>query len=941
MSSRQKTRSHKDRRGSKPGEFAHGVGIRRLAVPEKLRWRMFDALVALHREHGRPILRSELAARLGMPVKAVHPNTLVSARYATIRAMPGSEWRSRDEKGFLPADLSVTRMGDALRALERASQGTHTYRVRVGARMVERRLKINASFKSRIRNLAKRLKRHLAIRRWDDITSERIPQVIDAVFDAEMERSLVPRSDWRTQTRMAKRARKNALNRQSEMRRFLEWAQHEGYVDLRFLALHNKSRKPMLTRAWAEFNALVPHKRTQNAPLTFAHRAMRFGADSPETLVAMGFERFAEWVEADGFMHQRGARAAVGRCRKVWNERARLRHDLPEWVPPIQHMRERLEDGGLVRTWWSAWGFIVGNETLLDRDGMEKQRRQAVDMRDWWTLSNPPSRSLSEGGPLPPRPDRARPGGRRIGARTEGERTAIKPLWTVTRLQRFAMTDDPIEAERIALDRMQAMDWGKLLKDVGRLERFVRYELQRSADEHDGRLVKTQGTDSALYVSLLAEVYFPAFLTDRLCKLEREEMNLPDTAAGDQRQREIGRERKRLLAEKAEWADIAAATLKLFGSEEIRLGGFRSMKAREAIADHLSHRDVGRIADAFRARRLDIEQDLRRKTDKLLTTNAQARREPCRIEVDGVACGQLQCDEHHPLPDVRHGIAADLVGRAYAFLVMKELWMRLPPLLPWRPSEFCRLRIGQHLNPKTLEVSAIRYKNPRTGVTVSRREAHLPSLKPIRGMDPEATPKMVEVLLLCIDLAQPFLAANPTSRGRRCKASIPMNDEHLFLSFDGLNTTKSKSLANTVGRTLEEGAKLVNESLADGETPITLPTGWGARGSYVFRFLWGHRSVEAGASMSSVALALGNTERTTREYYQAVRSDSAVNSVAAVTHKATPSSHFPVEPPGATGPDDAYVRELEMLCERREKGLLDEDEFTAWKKALRRRHGIG
>jgi hypothetical protein len=111
------------------------------------------------------------------------------------------------------------------------------------------------------------------------------------------------------------------------------------------------------------------------------------------------------------------------------------------------------------------------------------------------------------------------------------------------------------------------------------------------------------------------------------------------------------------------------------------------------------------------------------------------------------------------------------------------------------------------------------------------------------------------------------------------KADQPWNDEHLFLSRDGLSVGKSKGLAGTITRALEERARAANASLKDGEAPIHLPTGWGTTGSYVFRFLWGHRAIEQGASMSSVALALGNTERTTRQYYHKVKSDTAINAV--------------------------------------------------------------
>jgi hypothetical protein len=945
MSSKPKKPVKKTRRGSSPGQFAYGSGIRRLTVPEPMRWRMYDALVKLHGEWGRPVTREELAAELNLAPEEVHVHSLVNVRYAQPRPLPGETWW-KGQMGFVPANLTATRLDIAFTALENAETGKHPYTIREGGRrIVAKSLTINASFRSRVRKLLARVKAHLAIRSWPAVTSERLPQVLAAVYEVEMMRSLVPQSEWSAQSPTAKRARKNSLNRQSDFRRFLEWAQYQGHVDLRFLDLHNRSGQPMLTRAWATFNEPLPYTSRWNAPLTFARRAMEFGADSPETLAEMGFERFTEWVMDSGkYANRSSAMSMLSKFRPLWNAGRTGYPHLPAWDPPTQFSRRRLPDGGLVRTWWSTNGVMAGKETLLDAAGMEEQRRQVIDMKDWWTLANPTTRAKAKGGPLPPRPQVAREGGRRIGARSEDEPTASKPLWTVSRFQRFAITDDPVEAERIAAADMRTVRWDDLFANLGRVERFIRYEMQRSADEHDGALIKTNGTDAALYVHLLAAAYFPAFVNRDLDRLDEEESDLPDTREGFARQREIGRERKRLLKRRREWKRIAEQALLLFRSEEERLEGFKPKKLKEEIAENLSHSDIGRIADVFRMRRLDAEGELRRKTKHLIRTREAARTRACEVELaGGGACGAVCCDTHHAIPSLQHGIAVELVHRTYSFLVMKELWMRLPVLLPWRPSEFCRMRIGQHLDPDTLTISAPRYKNPRTGGVVARREAHIPSVQPIEGMDPESTTKLVDVLPVALDLAQPFLATNPTEVGLEGKADQPRNDEYLFLSWDGLSVRKSKGLAATITRALEEGARAVNASLKDGDAPIRLPTGWGTTGSYVFRFLWGHMAIKHGASMSAVALALGNTERTTRQYYHKVRSDTAINAVARTTRdskKAKDGLSTPeTRAESGSAPND-YDRDLDRLIRQHEDGLLNRKEFDQRKDALRTRHRI-
>lgn len=126
-------------------------------------------------------------------------------------------------------------------------------------------------------------------------------------------------------------------------------------------------------------------------------------------------------------------------------------------------------DRANARGWGPIGEGIRQIDPVAQGQKAELQRSQAVDLRDWWTLSDPTTRAEFAGRKLPQRPKRARPDGRRIGARTEDADTAKKPLWTVSRFQRFAMTDDPEEDERIELTKMKEMRWEELFGDASRV----------------------------------------------------------------------------------------------------------------------------------------------------------------------------------------------------------------------------------------------------------------------------------------------------------------------------------------------------------------------------------------------------------------------------------------------------------------------------------------
>lgn len=923
------------RQGHAPGWMRRG-GFRRITVSASDRWAMYDSIQRLHDRLGRPVRQVEIAQDLSLPLDDVHPYSLVMARMVRPSPVPGF-----DEMGFVPADLTIDLRG-ALDALDKLPAGQYDFRVREGNGYTTQTLTVNRGFKSRIRGLLKRAMPYLGIRHYGQLTADRLPQLLEAVRQDSMARSNVPESDWTSQTPRAKRARKNALNRVGECRRFLQWSESEGYVDLRFFHLRNKSRTPMLSRAWAAFHDLVPIVPRRDHALTLARRAMAFGANSPEELVEAGFERFEQWLAGQKRYNTTAAlRGFVHRARQTWNERATVSDHLPQWDGPGRHMQGRLPDGGLVRTWWSPKRALLEKPGILDEPGMECQKEQAHNIRDWWTLADPTVRPDSVGGPLPPRPAKAHEGGRRIGASTEDQPTAYKPLASVSRFCRFVMTYDPEVKQRIPLDKMKMAAWDELYLNLSQVLRFIHYEMQLSADEHDGRLVKTQGTDAALYVRLLTRVYFTAWVNRALERLDDEEIDLPDQPDADERQKEIRRKRSKLLKKRKELEHVADKAIEYFRREEERLGGMRPRKAKNETADNLSHEDISRIADAYRQCRLDTEEELRRQTKRLQENRVKARARPCdaRLE-DKAPCGVIGCDVHHPTPTIVDGIATELLYRTYAFLCMKELWARFPALVPFRPSEFCRTQIGVHLNPKTLEYSAPRYKNPRSRGVVQRREVHVPTVKPIAGLDPGFTPKLVDVLERVLSLAQPYLASNPTPKGARLKVRHPNNDRHLFLTWDGLCLASSRSLHAMIAHILEEGANMVNASLKPGEPPIVLPTGWGAKGSYVFRFLWGHRSVEEGASMSSVALALGNSESTTRQYYQRVRSDTAINSVADTTRNSGKKKEDSDDVPPAVGNKLTFYDEVDVLCERKEKGLIDEAGYSAAYADLKKKHGI-
>lgn len=935
MSSRA-PRKESRRGGVAPGWMRRG-GFRRLSISPAARWEHYDAIRRLFARLQRPVSIEEIAADLGRPTDEVHPYSLISVRMVMVRKIPGS-----DEMGFVPTDLAMDLNG-ALRALNLLPSGAHEYRVLDGRTRVTKTLKVDRAFKSRIHGLATRAKGYLGVRSYRNFTSDRLPQLLEAIRQSQMARSTVPQTDWASQTPLAQRARKNALNRVGDFRRFLEWAEAEGYVDLRFLRLHNKSGIPMLSRAWAHFHSLAPKDAKRDYALTLARRAMSFGCNSPEDLFQAGFDRFVVWLsELDLYRNLNSVRGALARFRHAWNERAAIADPpLPEWEPPVGHMRERLEDGGLVRTWWSAGRAQKNRPGILDEPDMKEQKKQVRDMRDWWTMADPSTRPISSGGPLPPRPDKAPGGNRRIGATSEDQPTAYKPLWTVSRFCRFAMTDDPDEGARISLEAMKQVDWVDLWLDSGRVMRFIHFEMQRSADQHEGKLVKTQGTDAALYAHLIPNAYFMAWIERDLERLEEAEIDLPDCPDPDTQQAQIRRDRSKLLKRKKQLQAVAKKAHDCFRREEERLGGMVEKKNKAEIAKRLPHEDISRIADAFRRKRQDTEVELRRRTSRLQGVRAKARAMPCEAEVaEGQRCGVTACDLHHPEVTVVDGIATELVDRTYSFLCMKELWIRYPSLVPFRPSEFARTQIGVHLNPEDLEYSAPRYKNPRTGGTVQRREVVIPALKPIFGLDPESTSKLVEVLRRVVSVAQPYLASNPTKRGAAKKSKVPNNDRHLFLTYDGLCFVESKHIGGMVRRTLEEGAKLVNENLAPNESRIVLPKGWGTRGSYVFRFLWGHRSVEEGVSMSKVALALGNSESTVRKYYQKVRSDTAINAVADETNSGMDHQDEDTEPSEAREAGDTFQEEVMALVSLKKAGEVDEAGYKAMYDDLKRKHGV-
>jgi hypothetical protein len=855
---------------------------------------------------GRPVSPSELASALCVDLDDVTPMALVRNGHALLRRIPET-----GAKGLWPRASNVPRLIEALKNFRRVEVGEEfdwkePRRTRTRAYR-RRKMTVSSTLRSRVQTSLRRARNHLGLSSLKRVEQHHLALIPDAVWTVEMESSAVPRELWNTNTQAAKRARKSANNRRSEINQFLSWAEWKGYLTL------DTAEGGTLPEAWTEFVKRAEASREYGIDVAARRIARiaytRLQADSPARLVEIGFDRLAEEIRSDKrYASERSARTTLSKLRKAWNAcaTARGRDPFPRWESGPRGLEvPRREDGGLQNSWWSAKAFIVGKPTILDRPEMEIQRRQAKDVRDWWTLSDPTLRPTSEGGPLPPRPERTRQGmGRkRFGARSEDEITALKPLAIISELQRFAMTLEPEEAYRIAPECMLAMRWEDLLSDRSRVRRFIRHVFEQNRRTNEGRYI-TAGVRKVWYIHTIMWAYLPAWLKLEIRHIRDERAGL-DVGTNDGLRRSQQLENQRAAVElKIEAWEEESREIKRFIEDLIEEhGGIVMRKDRTEIREHLSHREIRRMAAAFRERRLDLEEALRNATRRLCRRRERLRAEACIVEEDGEPCGRSNCDVHHPFPRLSpRGIAFEVMSRAYCVLITREAMLRLHSILPWRPGTLRRAVLGVHIDPKTLEIT-IKGRDDKIARDgrgrIKRQRVAIPELE--WWDDPEEVEATVKVLRVLIDEARVWLWENPTKTGARLR--VPGDERRLLLNSYGVPWRVSGTYTSAFQDALSAGAKLVNDQLQDGEEAIELPTGYGTTGSYVMRFLYGHRIREHGGTYEDIAAALGNSPATARRHYQDEQEGETINRIAATLRGRQPAQADPTSVEGREASD--------------------------------------
>jgi hypothetical protein len=816
-------------------------------------WRRAQAtrLRELCGEFGRPVSPSELAESLGVEPRHVTHMALVKNGYALLRTIPGDS----TARGLWPrAEVSV-RLLEAVVHFRSLPPGTVLQWKeprRTRARQFRaRKLTISKTLRSRVQTSLRRARNHLGLRSLRDCRDEHLRLILDAVWTFEMERSLVPRTQWRTRTPVAVRARKTANNRRSEIMQFLSWAEWKGYLDLSCLA------RETLPHGWTTFISRVVGMADGGIDVAARRLAKiaydRMQADSPERLVEIGFDEMEELLYADPRYRSKGsAKTTISRLRKAWNAAASAdgHAPLPLWTgtPRVQ----RREDGGLLNSWWSAHAFMRGTTTLLDTPGMEYQLRQAKDMRDWWTLSDPTLRAESEGGPLPPRPQRSRQerGRKRLGARSEAETTAAKPLTIVSEMQRFALTLDE-EERRLDPEQVTQMDWSELFADRGRVRRYIRYVFESSNQANGGKI--TAGVRKVWYVYTIMWSYLPAWLRVEIERIRNERLTLDISSdAGLRKAQQLEQERARHEHRIEQWLREADSVSSYIQELLEEYGGIVPRKNKTEIRESISHSLIRRMADALRDQRLMLAAERRR------------------------------------------------ITRRYCILVTQEAMLRLHSILPWRPGTLRRAVIGVHIDPDTLEI-AVRGRDDKVAsdrMGVKWQQVRIPDLE--WWSDPDEIEATVRVLRTLIDDVRPWLWANPTGTGRRLRRAG--DDCRLMLSSYGIPWRNAGSYTTSFQAALQAGATLANELLAPGEAPITLPTGYGTTGSYIMRFLYGHRIRQNGGTYNDIASALGNSEATARRHYHDEHETETLGRLARQHRRSPVDAH-----PSATRTDAADV----------------------------------
>lgn len=884
---------------------------------DEWRRRQTQALRRLCDELERPVAPEELAEALGVPVAEVTHMALVQQGHALLRTLPDGSRR-----GLWPREVIEPRLLEALREFRRLPLGER-YEWREPRRtrdrkFVHRRMTTSRTLRSRVQTSLRRAKTRLGLRSLRHAAPHHISMLADAVWTEGMESSPVPREDWHTRTEAARRARKSAANRKSEVVQFLSWAEWRGYLTL------PNGKDGTLPDAWIDWVSLAEHNRDHGADVAARRVATlavnRLQADSPERLVEIGFDRLEEEIRNDpSYTSERSVRTTLSRLRRGWNACADAADGrLPRWEAGNRGLDvPRREDGGLQDSWWSGKAFIDGRPCLLDQSDMEMQRRQARDMCDWWTLADPTLRRAEDGGPLPSRPERTRQGtGRKkFGARSESEITALKPLHIVSCYQRYALTyASPV----MEADKMRGADWSDLFRDRARVRSFIQHVFEQNRAGNGGEAI-TAGVNKCWYVHTLMWAYFPAWLEAEITAIRERRTRLDlSTDEGMRLAQQLENERARLELEIEWWRDEAGKIKSYIRSLEADHGGVQPRKDRTEVRKHLSHRDVRRMADALKERRLEIADALRKRTARLLKRRERER------------------DDSSPLPSLsRQGIAYEVMTRPYTTLIVREAMLRLHSILPWRPGTLRRAILGVHIDPDSLAL-VVRGRDDKVDRDgkgrLKKQEVSLPDLE--WWEDPDEVEDTVRVLRLLIDEARPWLLAHPTKKGAELRRDG--DERRLLLSSYGIPWGSAGRYTSAFRDALRAATKLVNERLGPGETPIRLPTGYASTGSYIMRFLYGQRIREMGGTFQDIADALGNSPATARRHYQDEQEGETINRIATRLREER-KRHDDPESTAATAAELAALTEARAAFDAEVAALaLDQEESARYWQARKK-----
>lgn len=864
------------------------------------------ALHSLAKEHGGPIAPSQLADALQVSVDDLTPVALVKNGHAFFRGPRGSS------RMLWPREGTAPRLVHAVAAFRRLRQGvTLAWREprRTGSRkFIRRRMTISRTLRSRVQSALRVGMRHIGLDHLRHAEQHHLRLLLDAVWEESMSRSNLPRELWQAKGDVAARARHTADNRRSELMQFLSWAEHEGFVslhDLQSITLPESWTRFVLRAEGAPGQLDVVARRLAKIAFTRLH------LPSPERLVDRGFRTIEDEIINGGSYGSDGsARTTLSKLRRAWNYCATAAEPAyPVW-PTNEHggTPKRLPDGGLQLSWWSAGAFFAGRPSLLDAPGFERQKQQAQDMKDWWMLSDPHARPVAQGGPLARRPKLSRQGkGRkRLGARHPGEETAKKPLTVVSRVQRFAISYDEPEL-RIAADVIRATEWRDLFRDTERLKRYVRWEIARNAAMNDGKCI-TGGARMVWYVYTLLWAYYAAPAETRLEDIAKEYASLDLTSKkGRAQARLLEQETAQRTLEIKMWHGAAAEIQDLILALISENGGeIRPKKDKTAIRASLDHQVLGRLADHLRDRRLE-------RADRLLFKTRQLQR----------AGG-----EYDLAPS---GIAWSVIDRTYCKLILHELMIRAHALLPMRPGLVRRTRFGVHLDPDTLEFAAIgrqdKVEKDAKG-NVKRPRVKLDDIA--WWNDPNEITDFLQAYRVFVDEARVWLLDHPTKTALRLRQ--PDDDEFLMISSYGIPWRIQSTYSTSFKAALTSAARSYNASVPAGESPINLPTGWGTRGVYVPRFLYGQRIRDAGGTFEDIAAVLGNSPNTAKRYYQDEQPGEAQNRVTKkLRHSVSRSSALIDSPAQAQTPLETLKRaRAEFEAETAALELTTEEAGRLW-----------